>query len=478
MSTLTKPSSAATRPAAGTAPDVEIPLVDWGNLALRAGRTGPVLPHMAWRLRFGESIDEATLTAEVQRLAATPYGLGRRIVAPRLPGGRHRWRQERQPPPVNLRPDPLKGADAEAAWLDRELGVPLDPEHDAGWRMSAAPTADGGTLVLIVVHHLFGTGGGIVNALYGDDDVDPAVGTTQTRFSPENDFTVWREARAIGERFGLGLQATAQLARSIPAAWAGRRRDADGTVDPRDPRPVQASRGRDRTRRPPSNLRVAAIATMPAAAWDTCAAEHGGSGTTLLAAVCANLLRRARIARGGSPDRTLRLLLPIDLTDRDVARVAQRTSGPSMELTTAEVVLEGGPPVHRELATLRARMKAAFIRDSAQAPTVRGAGDVMRLLPEALTFRAAAQAALRIDGCASNVGAIPPGMLRLGPHIADDLAMLGFPIGNETLTGLARYRDQVAVTVMTDPVRLGPAADLRSWFAEELAGWGLDEVVG
>jgi hypothetical protein len=146
-------------------------------------------------------------------------------------------------------------------------------------------------------------------------------------------------------------------------------------------------------------------------------------------------------------------------------------------MTTAAVGLEGGSPVHGELRTLRARMKAAFIADSGKVPAVRGAGDVMRLLPERLTFRAAAKAALRFDGCASNVGDVPEGMLRLGPHLASDATMLGFPIGNEAITVLIRYRDEVAISVVTDPLRLGPAADLRAWLQEELTAWGLGEVV-
>jgi diacylglycerol O-acyltransferase / wax synthase len=453
----------------------EIPLVDWGSLALRAGRVAPVLPHMAWLLRFSERVSEQALSAEARRFAATPYGLGRRIMPPRLPGGRHRWRQERVPPAVTVARRPLAGSDALAAWLDRELGVPLDPEHGAGWRIAAAPTADDGTAVLIIVHHLFGTGGGILGALYGDEDVDPTTGTTETRFEAATDFTVWREARGIAERVSLGLRGAARLAGAIPAAV--QRRDGQGSPELTSPPPVRPPRGRDRTRRPPSNLRVAAIASLPAADWDGTAAARGGTGNTLLAAVAANLLRRARIARGGRAERTLRLLLPVDLTDRDVARVLERSSGPAATMTTAEVVLEGGTPAHGELATLRARMKAAFIADSGRVPAVRGAGDVMRLLPERLTFRAAARAALRFDGCASNVGAVPPRMLELGPHVAEDVAMLGFPIGNESITVLIRYRDQVAVTVVTDPLRLGPAADLRTWLLEELAGWGLGEVV-
>jgi hypothetical protein len=430
---------------------------------------------MAWLLRFPDEVTEQALAEEARRMAATPYGLGRRIVAPRVPGGRHRWRQEPTPPAVSMRPRSLTGADALSAWLDRELGVPLDPERDAGWRIGAARMADGGTAVLVVAHHLFGTGGGIVGALYGDEDVDPTVGTTETTFTSGNDFTIWREALGVGDRIRLGLLGAGRLAGSASAALRG-----GATTDDFD-RPqvspeTKPSRGRDRTRRPPSNLRVAAVATMPAEAWDGAAADRGGTGNTLLAAVAANLLRRARVARGARIDRTLRLLLPVDLTDRDVARIIQRSSGPSAAMTTAEVVLPGGPPVQAELSSLRATMKAAFIRDAGQVPAVRGAGDVMRLLPEALTFKAAARAALRFDGCASNVGAIPPRMLQLGPHVADEVAMLGFPIGNEALTALIRYRDAVAVTVVTDPLRLGPAPDLREWLDEELAGWGLPEV--
>jgi hypothetical protein len=57
------------------------------------------------------------------------------------------------------------------------------------------------------------------------------------------------------------------------------------------------------------------------------------------------------------------------------------------------------------------------------------------------------------------------------------MALLGFPIGNEALTALIRHRDRIAISVVTDPLRLGPAADLRAWLVEELAAWGLAEVV-
>jgi hypothetical protein len=146
-------------------------------------------------------------------------------------------------------------------------------------------------------------------------------------------------------------------------------------------------------------------------------------------------------------------------------------------MTTASVILPGGPPAHGDLRDLRARMKAAFVADTGTAPVVRGAGDAMRLLPEPVTFQFAAYAAKQFDGCASNVGEVPEGMARIGSHQASDMAMIGFPIGNEALTTLIRYRERATVAVVTDPQRLGPAADLRAWLAEELGAWGLTDVV-
>jgi hypothetical protein len=453
-------------------PAAAIPMADWGSLLLRAGRFGPVLPHIAWLLRFDDLVERDALEEEARRFAATPYGFGRRVAPPRMPGGRPRWHVEHEPPPIALAETAATGPAGLAAWLDRQLGVPLDPEHDAGWHIAATPTDDGGTAVLIACHHLFGMGRGILGALYGDDE-DPTVGTTETPFTSASTFTAWEEARNVGERFKLGLYGATQVPGELTAALRAHRRDA--------PEPahalLKAPRRRDRTRRPPSNLRVAATATMAAARWDEAAAQRGGTGNTLLAAVSANLLRRARIARGGEAGRNLRILLPIDLRDRDVGSAAASDSGPAAQTTTAAVVLPGGPPAHGDLRELRARMKAAFVADTGTAPVVRGAGDVMRLLPEALTFQVAAHAARQFDGCASNLGPVPERMLSLGSHRASDAVLLGFPIGNEALTALIRYRDRVSIGVLTDPLRLGPAADLRAWLAEELDAWGLTDVV-
>lgn len=449
-----------------------IPLADWASLALRAGRVGPNLPNMAWALRFPDALSRETLEEEARRLAATPYGFGRRIAPPRLPGGRPRWVPAPEPPPVALATTTAQGPAGLAGWLDRQLGVPLDPEYDAGWRLAATHLDDGGTAVLVSCHHLFGTARGVLGALY-DDDLDPTIGTTETPFERASRFTLWDEARGIGERIRLGLRGLAELPRELASALRKRRRTGERHDGPA---PLKAPRGRDRTRRPSSGLRVAAVASMPATAWDDAAARRGGTGNTLLAAVSANLLRRARIARGGPAGRTLRLSLPVDLRDRDAADMGLG-SGPTAQLTTAAVVLPGGPPAHGDLREVRARMKAAFVADTGTTPVVRGAGDAARLLPEPVTFQFAAAAAKAFDGCASNIGNVPERMPCIGSHEASDAAMLGFPIGNEALTALIRYRDRLTVGVVTDPDRLGPAADLRAWLAEELDAWGLSGAV-
>jgi diacylglycerol O-acyltransferase len=452
-------------------PSAAIPLADWASLALRAGRVGPNLPNMGWVVRFPDEIPREELEAEARRLAATPYGFGRRIAPPRLPAGRPRWVPAPEAPPIVLAEAPTIGSVGLAAWLDRQLGVPLDPEYDAGWRLAATPVEDGGTVVVVSCHHLFGTAQGVLRALYSDED-DPTLGTTETPFTSASSFTAWHEARGIGERVRLGMRGLARLPDELSSALRDRGDDASAA----GPAPLKPPRGRDCSRRASSGLRVLALASLPAVDWDDAAARRGGTGNTLLAAVTANVLRRARIARGGPIQRTLRLSLPVDLREHD-AVMGTASSGPAAQLTTAAVLLPGGPPAYGDLRDVRARMKQAFLADTGTAPVVRGAGDAARLLPEPLTFQLAARAAKSFDGCASNVGAVPAGMLRIGAHEAGDAAMLGFPIGNEVLIALVRYNDRLTIALMTDPDRLGPAADLRARLTDELQRWGLTDAV-
>lgn len=464
---------------AGFDPSVEIGVIEWGSLALRAGRVGPNLPHMGIFLRFPGRVSPEELLAEIDRIAEIPYGTGRQILPPRFRGGRHRWKAVVERPLHEISEETVADGDELTRWMNSHLGVRLDPEFDAGWAAFSTYVDGSGTALLIVLHHLFGIAGGVLGAIYGADDVDPTVNTTGLRFSPQNHFTREDERRAMRDRVVLGTIGLAKLTASLPRLSLDRLRAQ--STDPSAPAPIKRPRRLDPTRGELSAHRDCALAFLPADRWDGRAAELGGSGNTLLAAVDANLLRRARIARGGDSQRPIQILVPVDLSDRDdLDRLGLRSSAPSGDnaMTTAAVIVEGGRPRYGDLRELRARMKAAYEADADDTPVIRGAGDAMRLLPEAITYRAAERAAKSFDGCASNVGELPEGMLRLGEHHATHALMIGFPIGNETIAVLHRYEDVVAISVTTDPVRMGAGSQtMRDWLIEELAGWGFEDVV-
>lgn len=471
------PTSAPRSAAGGPLPSspaaaAEIPFCDWLTLGLRGGRHGAIVPNMGWRLRFPTAIGQDELEIEAARLAANPYGLGRRAVSRRITGGRPRWRQQATAPPVRIS---REAADDErvATWTDDQLAQRLDPEHGAGWRLAAITTEDGGTVVLLVFHHVFGSAHGLLRTLYGDGD-ERGYGTTERPFAADSRYDLRAELDGVGERLEIGLRGLVRLA--LELAPGRPRRAADDDIGDGAPPPLAPPSGPDPSRRPMSDRRVSAFADVAAADWDAVAARHGGTGNSLLTAVAANLLRRTRAARGGPSDRPLRMLLPIDLGERRDAHrpLAARSSTPTTAMATAKIVVPGGAPEHGDLRPLRARMKAAFVAEGdPRAARARGAAETARLLPEGLLFRLAAKAALHDDGCASNVGRVPEGLLRLGAHRASSAAVIGMPFGNEAIAALTRFDDRVALVVVTDPVQL-PADDrLRPWLADELAAWSL-----
>ncbi len=455
-------------PHAAVPAGTEAPLVDHASLVLRAGRLGPVLPHMGWILRVSGHVPRDLLAAEAVRLARRPYGLGRRVRPRRIPGARRHWRVDPTPPPVALREGPLTPA-AVRRWLDEELARPLDPERGDGWRLSAAHADDGDSVVLLVVHHLYGTVAGALRASAPHDDPAPWHGTTEARFVPGARFGLRHELDALGERLQLGLGGAARAARD-----ALRRPPAPTPAPGPGPAPLRPAAGRDRTRRRPAPGRSAAILTCPADEWDAAAAARGGTGNTLLAALTANLVRRGRVARGGDVGRPVRLVLPIDLGDDAVGARREGASGPRATMVTASVVLPGGAPHHGDLAPARRWMKAAFAAEAATAPPVRGVGDLTRLLPEALTVRVAERAALAFDACATNPGALPASVACLGDHRPRAVAALGFPIGLDLIAALSRTPEQVSVAVVADAGRIG-GADVHAWLGDELAAWGLPD---
>ena len=452
---------------------MEVPLVDHGALMLRAAQSTPVQPNMGWVLRFDTEVGLAELQQEAARLAASPFALGRRLRGPRVPGARPRWQLATTPPEVALVETPLD-ADRLATWLDDEVSRTHDLQHGAGWQLSAARTADGGTVVVTTMSHLFGAGKDVLDACFGEQ--------------PEIDLDAlpagipwWLdEPRDIGARLWTGVRGTVRLGREVTEATIGRRRPTGdlGTLA----RPLAGLRDRDPSRGRTSRRRVAATATVDATAWDERAAAEGGNATTLQVALAADLARGARLARGGPAARPVRLIVPVDMSDRLEAPSSAGTVGPVM-LTSATVVLPGGPPVRGDLATVRGATRRALataardVREAGRVAIAPGVVDAMKLLPDRVSLAAALAVHGSYDAAASNVGTLPPGIWQLGRHTATDVALLAFPLGSDLSVAMARGDGSVQLSVVAQPSRLGGGPALRDRLAAELDAWSLPAEV-
>jgi hypothetical protein len=77
------------------------------------------------------------------------------------------------------------------------------------------------------------------------------------------------------------------------------------------------------------------------------------------------------------------------------------------------------------------------------------------------------------DGAVSNVGPLPPGMMRIGEHVATDAFLMAFPLGSDLAIGFATHGDAIALGAVADPSRLGAGPPLRERIARELERWGM-----
>ena len=445
-----------------------VPLDDHAAMYVAASRRRD-LPCVGVVRRFDERIDSEMLAAYAARLAANPQGFGRRVVPARLPGARAHWEPTSVLPPLRIETGPLGNAEI-AALLDEEVSTQPDPSCDPGWRLTAAADSEGGTTVLIWLHHAYGDGRDILETAFtpgaGPSGPLPAAGSG-----------TMQEFGDVVARFRRGVIGGARLGREA------------ATVRWREPhsdlarlRPALAAlRTRDRSVGARSRRRVVALARVDARAWEDAAAARGGSGNALLLGVLANLLRMARQSRGEAHERPLRLLLPFDtrLGASSAAGSGQQVSANAAG--AAIVVLPGGSPTYGRLEKVRAATRAALRRASAATVATSaappGVVDAMQLLPDSIVHRVASRVQGHADGVASNVGPIPAHVAELSPYTAREVFLLAGPMRTDLTVCLGRDREQAVLGVVADPARLGPAGGLREQVAQELAGWELDAYV-
>jgi hypothetical protein len=477
----------------GARADLNVPLADLGSMMLYAARRTALLPNMAFIRHFPNRLTPEELEGEALRIASNPYGLGRRLVLPRVPGARPLWRVEDQPPPVAISPEAVDAA-ALSTWFADELSVRLDPLDGPGWRIGAIDTAEG-TVVNVSMSHLYGTGRDIIIALaegvpsLNGNGAGPHVpaqngngahaGTANGSANGAFTHDVGAEVADLLRRLRIGVGGFARLGSQI--ATSPQRREPHGdTATLR--KPLDAVLDSDPSRGRPSSRRVAALATVNSEEWAAAAAERAGSSLALQVAVTANLLREARRARGGPTHRPLRIIIPVDLADRSGPHARDATLGP-VELTSAGIVLSGGLPFHGDLTEVRDTCRQAIsaaraeVAATGRVPVAPGMVDAMRLLPDAITTRVVMRVHARFDGAVSGVGPVPAGMFHLGSNVARDVFLAGFPMGSDVSMTMGEANGLFMLSLLADPSRLGAGPSLRERLSEELERWGVQARV-
>jgi len=443
----------------------------------------PVLPNIAVVRRFPGDVPLAALEAEARLIASNPYGLGRCLMMPKVPGARPLWRANPEAPPVAVAPDAVDAA-ALATWLADEMSVRENPLDQPGWHLGAI-RFDGFTYVSMVMNHLYGAGRDLMISIWGDWRNQAPLGGGANgnghRVPEPRPLSVAAE-HDIGEEFVDLLKrirtGTVGLARLATQSLPGPQRRRPHGEATMLRRPLSALIDRDASRGKPSTRRVAVIATIKSEAWEEAAARHGGTGPALQVAVTANLLREARRARGGDTFRPLRIIIPVDLTDRSVESAPDATMD-SPELTSAEVVISGGLPVHGDLAEVKETCRRAVqearaeVAATGRVPVAPGIVDAMRLLPDALTVRAAISVHGRFDGAVSVMGGLLPQMASLGDYASDEVFPIAFPLGSDLSVTTGLCDDILTFGIVADPSRLGAGPSLRERFERELDRWDI-----
>jgi hypothetical protein len=439
-----------------------------------------VMPNVATIRIFKGALTTDELQREVKRIASNPFGLGRKLEMPRVPGARPLWRAQPDPPEVEIKPA-VDTPEAVSAHLDEEMSVRLDPEANRGWRLAAAPAGED-TLVTLGINHLYGSGRDIVMSVWGDDamEVDENGLTRYAGALPDLDFEhdIRQEALDLASRVRTGVTGIARLGGQLLSSSKGRSKHDDASTARK---PLGAMMDKDPSRGKPSRKRVLALARVDLNEWREVAHEHSGNLLSLQVAVTANLLREARIARGGPVHRPLRILIPVDLSDHEAHDPASGL-GP-VELTSAGVTLPGGAATHGDLSLVRETCDLAIdesraeVEATGKVPVAPGAVDAMRLLPDSLTTRAVVRVHSQFDGAASNLGIQHPNASVIGDHRAYESYMVAFPLGSDLVMTMTSVGDELAIGVVADPSRLGAGAPLRARLYEELTAWGLETSV-
>ncbi|MFH5207828.1 hypothetical protein ACHIPZ_06310 [Antrihabitans sp. NCIMB 15449] len=407
-------------------------VVDEMFLRSHRGFGTPIAMQGLWR--SSEALEVELLTSIHSALARGP--LGRRIVRPRTPGARPRWRRDVGAYPLSIGAAPIPAAGL-LDWADA-AGENLDPTDGPGWRLSAARLDDGGTVLSLVCSHALADARGLVlavdRALAGESDyVVPQPGSDWADARSQWSIVARGTARALG-KLVTQREVRAELAR-----------------------PPRLSRSES-----VATVRTA-IVTVDEREWDQAATSFGGSANSLFIAVVTDVLRSA-----GYTEPSIGVALPIDVR-------ADTGIDNAMSMTDIDVVASDSP------ATIVAKCRTAYL-----APMTSPAGfpeELLGVLPDRLAHRLAEGAGER-DVLCSNIGTIADRIADLGGHRSTGIATRALHPGltvaqlNRLRTRLSGYlcrsgEEYTLALVALDPRLFGSNSALLELALERIARYGV-----
>ncbi|MFC6014219.1 hypothetical protein [Nocardia lasii] len=354
-------------------------VVDEIFLRTHRGMGTPIALQGLWRTT--DAMSPALLRGIHDRLR---HGrLGRRVVDPRVPGARRSWHPNTRAHPLDLLPSTTPAFESARSdrptasasqgpltegeilpWADT-LGTDLDPAHGPGWRLSAAPLHDGGTVVAVTCSHALADARGLIHAITTALAPTPTPETSSRTASSE-----WSDARSQWATILTGT--TRALRRGIP------RPPETATPDTTPGRTVTST-----------------LLTFDAGHWDTTAAAHNGTPNSLFIHLVANILWQ-----NGFEHPTITASLPVDT--RDEPRVDN-----DLAMTEIDIVRTDTP------ATIRDKARAAYQRRMSSPAGL--PEEILQVLPDRAAYALSKGAGER-DILCSNIGPLPAAVRTVGPH--------------------------------------------------------------
>ncbi|MFD4354498.1 hypothetical protein ACFWPX_18230 [Nocardia sp. NPDC058518] len=412
---------------------------------------------LAWR--FDEPLDPELLARFHAQLAQG--FLARRVRPTRVPFARPYWLPATESLPLGR--DSVPVADDEILdWYFAQSRVDFDPETGQVWRLSAAPTTTGGTLVSLVTSHVASDGGAVLFAVGDalarlDERPDFAtgsgrlVGTQPRNSSIANVIDAGRQLRAVakGIRAAIATRGVTEPDRNLRPSL------------PELPLPAQWS---------PADT----VVQLDLAEWNAAATQHSGTTNGLLIALGAGILGRSGRV-GDTAD--IRVDIPHSMRTPDDPRANATTGLPiSVTYRTGERI---------DLADVRSAVKraATAYRDPATTPALQHLQPLQMILPR-FVLRRFARTAKAPECLCTNLGETASGVADFAGHHASAVLMRPVVCTNDTAmfrrvevgVNLSFSTDGHTVTLAVtgaDPDRFPTRAALRELLSAEFESWGL-----